>query len=414
VTRWGRAGLPAERKRLLVDHLAAGLNPYRAARAAGVSASYAYLVQHRMGGVYRPPGVTYSARYLAREERYELARLRECGLSLRQIAARLGRSPSTVCRELARNADPRTGGYQPERAHRLAWERQRRPKGSRLSGSPRLRREVQQLLDKRYSPEQVSGRLKVLYPGEAAMQVSHETIYQSIYVYPRGQLRRELQACLRSGRAVRRRRGGRPRGWDRIVDAVPIGQRPPEVEGRLVPGHHEGGLIMGSKASNSAVGTIVERTTGYLTLLPLHAGRDAGTVADAVIEHMSALPPWFARTLTWDRGIELAQHKRITAATGIAVYFADPYSPWQRGSNENTNGLLREYLPKGSDLRPYSPAQLQAIAAELNDRPRKRLGFRRAASSRPTAKRVPFDQPGDRPCLGPRNAHRSSGSHSSS
>jgi IS30 family transposase len=364
---------------LLVDSLAAGLNPYRAARAAGVSASYAYLVHHRMGGVYRPPGVTYSARYLDREERYELARLREAGLSVRAVAARLGRSPSTVCRELARNADPRTGGYQPERAHRLAWERQRRPKEPWLSGNPALRAAVQAMLDQRYSPEQVSGRLKVLYPGEAAMQVSHETIYQSIYVYPRGQLRRELQACLRSGRAVRRRRGVRPRGWDRIVDAVPIGQRPAEIEGRLVPGHHEGDLVMGSKASNSAVGTIVERTTGYLTLLPLHAGRDAGTVADAVIEHMSALPAWFARTLTWDRGTEMAQHTRITAATGIQVYFADPYSPWQRGSNENVNGLLREYLPKGTDLRACTPAQLQAIAAQLNDRPRKRLGFRTPA-----------------------------------
>jgi IS30 family transposase len=287
----------------------------------------------------------------------------------------MGRSPSTISRELARNADPRTGGYQPERAHRLAWERQRRPKGSRLSGNPALRAAVQAMLDKRYSPEQVSGRLKVLYPGEAAMQVSHEAIYQSIYVYPRGELRRELKACLRSGRAVRRRRGARPRGWDRIVDAVPIGQRPAEVDGRLVPGHHEGDLIMGSRASNSAVGTIVERTTGYLTLLPLHAGHDSATVADAVIEHMSALPPWFARTLTWDRGVELARHKRVTAATGIQIYFADPHAPWQRGSNENINGLLREYLPKSTDLRPYTPAQLQAIAAELNDRPRKRFGY---------------------------------------
>jgi transposase, IS30 family len=375
VARWGRAGLPAGRMRLLLDHLAAGLTPAAAGRAAGVSKSYAYLVHRRMGGVYRPPGVTYSERYLSRDERYELARLREGGLSVRAVAARMGRSPSTICRELARNATARTGGYQPERAHRLAWERQRRPKPSKLSGNPPLAAAVQQLLDRRYSPEQAAGRLKVLYPGEAAMQVSHETIYQSVYVYPRGALRRELRACLRSGRAVRRRRGTRPRGWDRITGAVPIGQRPAEVEGRLVPGHHEGDLIMGSKASNSAVGTIVERTTGYLTLLPLHAGHSADTVADAVIEHMSALPPWFARTLTWDRGTEMARHQRITAATGIQVYFADPYAPWQRGSNENTNGLLREYLPKGTDLSTTTPAQLQAIAAELNDRPRKRLGF---------------------------------------
>jgi IS30 family transposase len=372
--------VPPERLRLLLDLLASGLNPNRAAAAAGVSIAFAYGWHHKMGGVYRPPGVTYSARYLDREERFELARLREAGLSVRAVAARLGRSPSTVSRELARNADPRTGGYQPERAHRLAWQRQRRPKRSLLLRSPRLRREVQAMLDRRYSPEQVSGRLKVLYPGEAAMRVSHETIYQSIYVYPRGELRRELKACLRTGRAVRRRRGGRETRGS-IVDAVPIGQRPAEVEGRLVPGHHEGDLIMGSTASNSAVGTIVERVTGYLTLLPLHAGHDSATVADAIIEHMSVLPPWFAKTLTWDRGSEAAQHKRVTAATGIAVYFADPYAPWQRGSNENTNGLLREYLPKGTDLRPYTPAQLQAIAAELNNRPRKRLGYHTPAEA---------------------------------
>ncbi|HEV3289709.1 MAG TPA: IS30 family transposase, partial [Streptosporangiaceae bacterium] len=327
MTRWGRAGLPPGQKRLLVDYLAAGLGPAAAGRAAGVSKSYAYLVHHKMGGVYRPPGVTYCERYLSREERYELARLRECGLSVRAVAARMGRSPSTVCRELARNASPRTGQYQPERAHRLAWERQRRPKPSKLSQYPVLAAAVQAMLDRRYSPEQASGRLKVLHPDDPAMRVSHESIYQSIYLYPRGQLRRELTACLRSGRAVRRRRGTRPRAWDRITDAVPIGQRPAEVEGRLVPGHHEGDLIMGSKASNSAVGTIVERTTGYLTLIPLPAGHGAGAVADAVIRHMSALPPWFARTLTWDRGTELARHQAITAATGIAVYFADPYSP---------------------------------------------------------------------------------------
>jgi transposase, IS30 family len=370
----GHEKLAPERVRLLLDHLAAGLNPMQASRAAGVSKSYAYRLHHKMGGVYRPPGVTYSARYLDREERYELARLRESGLSVRAVARQMGRDPSTICRELARNADPRAGGYQPERAHRLAWERQRRPKPSRLSQNPQLRDVVQAMLDRRYSPEQVSGRLRVRCPGEAAMRVSHETIYQSIYVYPRGGLRRELKACLRSGRAARQRRGRREmRG--RIIGAVPIGQRPPEAEGRLVPGHHEGDLVMGSKASSSAVGTIVERTTGYLTMLPLPGRHDAASVADAIIEQMSALPPWFARTLTWDRGRELAQHQRITDTTGIQVYFADPYSPWQRGSNENTNGLLREYLPKGSDLSAWTPAQLHAIAGELNDRPRKRLGY---------------------------------------
>ena len=364
----------AERVRVLVDLLAGGMSPNQAGPAAGVSKSAAYRLHHKMGGVYRPPGVTYSDRYLDREERYEMARLRECGLSMREVGRRMGRAASTVSRELARNTGPRTSQYQPERAHRLAWERQRRPKPSKLARHPVVRGQVQQLLDRRYSPQQVSGRLRMLHPDDPAMRVSHETIYQSIYVYPRGELRRELKACLRTGREVRRRRGRREiRG--KIIGAVPIGQRPPEVEGRLVPGHHEGDLIMGTKASNSAVGTIVERTTGYLTLLPLHAGHDSGSVADAIIAQMTALPAWFTKTLTWDRGTELAQHQRITGTTGIAVYFADPHAPWQRGSNENINGLLREYLPKGTDLSTHPPAQLQAIADELNDRPRKRFGY---------------------------------------
>jgi IS30 family transposase len=206
------------------------------------------------------------------------------------------------------------------------------------------------------------------------MRVPHETICQSIYVYPRGELRRELQAHLRSGRDVRRRRGRREmRG--RIVGAVPIGQRPPEAEGRLVPGHHEGDLIMGSKASNSAVGTIVERMTGYLTLLPLPDGHGAAAVAAAVIDRMTALPAWFTRALTRDRGSEMARRQHVTDAAGIAVYFADPHAPWQRGSNENINGLLRQYLPKGTGLSAWTPAQLRHIADELNDRPRKRFGY---------------------------------------
>jgi IS30 family transposase len=371
--RAARQRAAAERVRALADLLAAGVSPNQAGPAAGVSKTFACRLHHKMGGVYRPPGTTYSARYLDREERHEIARLREAGLGVREIGRRLARAPSTISRELARNRDPRAGGYQPERAHRLARERQRRPKPSKLSRHPQLRAKVQHLLDRRYSPEQVSGRLHVAHPDDPAMRVSHETIYQSIYVYPRGELRRELKACLRSGREIRRRRGRREtRGT--ITGAVPIGQRPPEAEGRLVPGHHEGDLIMGSRASNSAVGTIVERTTGYLTLLPLHDGHDAAAAA-AVIDRPGALPAWFAQTLTWDRGTEMARHQRITEATGIQVYFAGPHAPWQRGSNENINGLLREYLPEGTDLSAWTPAQLQAIADELNDRPRKRFGY---------------------------------------
>ncbi len=358
----------------MVDALRSGMNPRQAGEAAGVSTQYARNLHHKMGGVDRPPAVTYSARYLDREERYEIARLTEVGLSIRKVADRLGRSASTISREVRRNADPRTGGYQPERAHRLAWERQRRPKPSKLSRNPALREEAQAMLDRRYSPEQASGRLKVLYPDDPSMRVSHETIYQSIYLYPRGGLKRELKASLRSGREIRRRRGRRDRRG-KIVGAVPIGQRPPEAEGRLVPGHHEGDLVMGSASSNSAVATIVERMTGYLTLLPLPDGHTADAVADAVIDRLAAYPAWFARTLTWDNGSEMARHARVADATGIGVYFADPYSPWQRGSNENTNGLLREYLPKGTDLSQTTPRQLQAIEDDLNDRPRKRLGY---------------------------------------
>jgi IS30 family transposase len=369
----GRPGFPRERVREVLDALASGLNPQQAARVSGVSKSYAYLLHHRVGGVYRPSGTTYSERYLSREQRYELARLLDSGLSQRAAAVRLGCAPSTVSRELARNSGP-AGGYQPERADRLAWERQRRPKPSKIASSPELRAQVQRLLDRRFSPEQVSGRLRLLHPDNAGMQVSHESIYQSIYVFPRGELRRELKASLRSGRAVRRVRGRREtRGA--IRDAVSIHDRPEEVEGRLIPGHHEGDLIMGSTASKSAVGTIVERTTGYLTLLPLQQGHNATQVADAIVEQLSALPEWFVKTLTWDRGFELARHSSITARTGIDVYFADPYSPWQRGSNENTNGLIREYLPKSTDLSVHTPADLAEVADALNDRPRKRLGF---------------------------------------
>jgi IS30 family transposase len=374
VGRGGWNRLEPMRVRQVLDCLAGGMNGLETARVTGVSKSAVYELLHKIGGVCRPPGTTYSGRYLDLDKRCELARLREAGLPMRAIAGRIGVSASAVCRELARNRDPKTGSYLPYQADRLAWERQRRPKPSKLSQHRVLRQRVQHLLDRRYSPEQVSGRLKVSFPDDPAMRVSHETIYQSIYVYPRGELRRELKACLRSGRVIRRRRGRRQtRG--RIVGAVPIGQRPPEAEGRLVPGHHEGDLVMGSRASNSAVGTIVERTTGYLTLLPLPHGHNAEAVADAIIERLGALPSWFARTLTWDRGKELARHQRITAATGISVYFADPHAPWQRGSNENTNGLLREYLPKGTDLSTYTPTQLQAIEDELNDRPRKRLGY---------------------------------------
>jgi IS30 family transposase len=367
--------MPAEQRDLVHSLLREGCRRRVVAERAGVSVRTVYRVLARLGGVARPFDVEYDQRYLSRDERYEIARLRDLGLSVRAIAARLGRSPSTVSRELRRNRHGPSGRYLPEHAHTQAWRRQRRPKPSKIASDPRLRARVQQMLDRRLSPDQVSGRLAVEFPHDESMRISPESIYQSVYVYPRGALARELRATLRSGRSRRRARGSRPGKHDRIRGIVSIHDRPEEAWSRLVPGHHEGDLIEGSAASNSAVGTIVERHSGYLTLLHLPDGHTADKVAEAVIEQMSALPDWFAKTLTWDRGTEMARHADITARTGIKVYFADPYSPQQRPSNENTNGLVREYLPKGADLSAHTREDLAAIAAELNDRPRRRLGY---------------------------------------
>jgi transposase, IS30 family len=367
--------IPAEARELVFSLLRRGVRVGQIERETGVSRRSVGRLRASLGVMPRPVDAEYHPRYLSREERYEIARLHDAGGSVRQIAARLGRAPSTISRELRRHRHPRLRAYLPEAAHAKAWQAQRRPKKSKLTENPALRAVVQQLLDKRFSPDQIAGRLKVLYPDDESMRVSHETIYQSLYVYPRGELTRELTAHLRSRRTQRRPRGQRSNKHPRITGMVSIHDRPDEVEGRLVPGHHEGDLIKGSTASRSAVGTIVERHSGYLTLLHLPDGFTADKVADAVVEQMTALPDWFAKTLTWDRGTEMARHTDITTRTGIQVYFADPQSPQQRPSNENTNGLLREYLPKGADLSTYTRADLDHIANELNDRPRKRLGY---------------------------------------
>lgn len=367
-----RISLAQQKK--LYELAAVGVAKDEVAARVGVSPRTVYTYLATLDRVKRP-AVEYDARYLSRDERYEIARLHDAGWSLRRIAARLNRAPSTISRELHRNHDPRSGHYLPERAHTQAWLRQRRPKPSKLATHPELRAQVQAMLDKRFSPGQIAGRLRLEYPDDGAMRVSHESIYQSLYVYPRGELTRELKAHLRRGRDSRKPRGQRVNKHDRIKNIVSIHDRPEEVAGRLVPGHHEGDLIKGSTASRSAVGTIVERHSGYVTLLHLPDGFTADKVADAVVEQMSALPDWFAKSLTWDRGTEMARHEDITARTGIQVYFADPYSPHQRPSNENTNGLLREYLPKSTDLSTFTRADLDHIAAELNDRPRKRLGY---------------------------------------
>jgi IS30 family transposase len=375
----GVAGRPRDvvGRRWVFDLLRAGESVARIAALTGVSDSAIYLWRAQVGGVIRQR-VAYSPRFLDREERYEIARQREDGIAISDIARSLARDRATIGRELARNSDPRTGRYQPERADSLARSRQARPKLRRIEQYPPLREWVQHRLDKHDSPQQIAGRLVVQFPDDDRMRLSHESIYQAIYIRGGGQLRRELRAHLRTNREHRRPRATRI-GQGQIRDAVSIHDRPGEIEERLIPGHHEGDLIMGSRVSNSAIGTIVERTTGFLTLLHLPGGtHTAEQVADAVTRASASqlLPATWWQTLTWDRGKEMSQHARITAETGIKVYFADPHSPWQRGSNENMNGLLRQYFPKGTDLSSHGPTDLQAVADELNDRPRKRHGYR--------------------------------------
>jgi transposase, IS30 family len=310
-------------------------------------------------------------------EREEIALGVAEGRSLRQIAAGLGRPPSTVSREVARNGV--RGRYRALAAQAQADFRARRPKIAKLAGNDRLREWVQARLEERWSPEQVSVMLEAEFPGDPQMRVSHETIYQSIYVQGRGALRRELAACLRTGRALRkpRRKDGERRG--RIKDMVSISERPAEVADRAVPGHWEGDLIVGT--GHSAIGTLVERSTRFVLLLHLPRRHDAASVAQAMTEAMAGLPAALRRSLTWDQGHEMASHRQISMATDLEIYFCDPHSPWQRGSNENTNGLLRQYFPKGTNLARHSREHLDTVAAQLNSRPRKTLGWKTPAQA---------------------------------
>jgi IS30 family transposase len=361
----------------LFDLLREGRSTAQAAAVVGVSESAAYLWVAQVGGVI-PKSVVYSPRFLDRDERYEIARLAEAGLGVRAIGRAIGRSPATISRELVRNRNARTGRYEPERAHTLAHERQRRPKPRKLVVNQRLREWVQERLDVQDSPDQIAGRLRRQFPDDPGMRISHEAIYQAIYLHAAGQLRREVRRHLRTGRLVRKPRATRTphAGQGHLPDAVSIACRPAEVAGRLVPGHHEGDLILGGTGTGSAIGTVVERATGFLTLIHLPDGHGAAQVATALAEQVSQLPECFRKSLTWDRGKEMAQHQRLAAATGLRIYFADPYSPWQRGTNENTNGLLRQYFPKGSDLSIHGPDELRRVQDILNNRPRKRLGYR--------------------------------------
>lgn len=303
--------------------------------------------------------------------REEISRGLCAGDSLRAIARRLGRAPSTIAREVSANGGQTN--YRAVRAHHGAYDRARRPKRPKLGSGPLLAT-VETWLEEWWSPEEIARRLRLEHPEEPAMWVSHETIYQSLFVQGRGELRRELHRCLRTGRAQRRPRtvGIEQRG--KIPNMVMISERPAEVEDRAVPGHWEGDLIIG-RAGRSAVGTLVERTSRFVLLLHLPDGRQAERVNQAMKQAVMALPAELVRSITWDQGSELSAHAAFTVDTGVSVYFCDPHSPWQRGSNENTNRLLRQYLPKGTDLTVFSAEDLARIAASLNNRPRKTLGF---------------------------------------
>ena len=411
--------------------IAAGASTDDAARVAGVSTAVGARWFRQCGGMAPSTIIDTSGRYLSFGEREQIALWRAQKLGVREIARRLGRAPSTISRELRRNAATRSRVLD-YRASVAQWhrdQRARRPKTSKLAGNQRLREYVQDRLaglvatpagrvlsgptvqwksrrhgrrkhrrwGKAWSPEQIAARLVVDFPDDEAMRISHEAIYQSLFVQGRGGLRRELSACLRTGRAlrvprVRTRRSGR--GF--VSPEVMISERPAEVADRAVPGHWEGDLIIGLE--KSAIGTLVERTTRFTMLLhlprleghgegprvpggPALAGHGAEAVRDAITASMSTLPAPLRRSLTWDQGSELAQHAQLRLATDMAVYFCDPHSPWQRGTNENTNGLLRQYFPKGTDLSVHTRDDLDAVAAALNGRPRKTLGWRTPAEA---------------------------------
>jgi transposase, IS30 family len=338
------------------------------------------LERRNKSGVYRvlalSGGITPAARRrapmaLRPEEREEISRGIVAGWSIRRIARRLGRSPSTVSREVSRNGG--CSAYRASEADTRAWERARRPKTCRLARHPGLRLRVAQKLALQWSPEQISGGLKRQFPADEGMRVSHETIYRSLFVQARGVLKKELMAHLRTARQMRQAQGGTAKnGLGQIVGAVSIRERPAEAEDRAVPGHWEGDLLSG--ANNTHIATLVERQTRFAMLIKVPS-KDTATVVGALSKHVRKLPQELRRSLTWDRGKEMADHKNFTIATNVRVYFCDPRSPWQRGSNENTNGLLRQYFPKGTDLSGYSQSYLNKIALRLNQRPRKTLGF---------------------------------------
>jgi IS30 family transposase len=375
----GRPAAPRALQAQFWEGVRLGLGVAEAGRAAGVGPVKAFEWFKQAGGVKsngpRPAG----GRYLSVAEREEIAVGLAADESLRSIAVRLGRSPSTISREVRRNSRGRRS-YRALAAQGQAQWRAARPKTAKLAGNDGLRDWVQARLEDKWSPEQISVMLEREFPGDREMRVSHETIYQSVYVQGRGALRRELAVCLRTGRALRkpRRREGERRG--KIPGMVMISERPAEVADRAVPGHWEGDLIIGA-AGKSAIGTLVERSSRFVLLLHLPDGHGAAQVEAAMAEAMGGLPDAIRRSLTWDQGNEMTNHARIAAAADLDIYFCDPHSPWQRGSNENTNGLLRQYFPKSTDLGVHSREDLAAVAGQLNSRPRKTLGWKPPAQA---------------------------------
>lgn len=327
------------------------------------------------GGIREKPR-TRAATALTIDEREAISRGLVAHKSMRSIAAELGRSPSTISREINRNGGCKS--YRANKAEAATWERARRPKDCKLKHRTKLCRIIAKKLTKHWSPEQISGWLKLRYPNDESYHVSHETIYKSLFVQARGVLKRELLAYLRTQRKFRRPKSVTLKGKNlgTIPNAIPISERPPSVEDRAIPGHWEGDLIEGSR--NTFVVTLVERQSRYLILAKIDDKRSA-TVINALIKQANQLPRELYKSLTWDRGTEMKSHADFTIATDIKVFFCDPQSPWQRGSNENTNRLLRDYLPKGVDLSVYSQAKLNSIAKQLNERPRKTLGYRTPA-----------------------------------
>jgi IS30 family transposase len=364
--------LTSEERKRIISLIADGMRPKDVAREIQRSAGFVRRVIRHAGGVARRQDWDPSPARLSAAEREEIRRGLDAGRSFAAIARGIGRVTSTVSREVNRNGGrDRYAGW---RAHREAAEQARRAKPAKLAACPRLRAQVEEWLEHDlWSPVQIANRLRIDYPDDPMMRVSHETIYQSLYVQGRGALRKELTACLRTGRAVRRNRSRLERGGT-IPDKIMISERPAEAADRAVPGHWEGDLIIG-KGSKSAVGTLVERSTRYVMLLHLPGDHTAETVRDAMTAKIQTLPEHLVRSITWDQGVEMAQHRRFSIDTGIAVYFCDPHSPWQRGTNENTNGLLRQWMPKGTDLSVHTEASLDTIAHKLNNRPRQTLSW---------------------------------------